>query len=130
MNITQALTHKIKQMVASHTLSNLTSDEINRLARHTSENLVPFIVELESEREYLEEKENEVKIYADGYGRWHAIVPDTPRALTKAVDAIANGMTQRENLSRTEAEKYIHRNITTVPADQPGTVHFIEYEIA
>ena len=68
--------------------------------------------------------------YADGYGRWHAITPDTPRAREMAIEAIADELHQRET-HRTAAgwKKYVEATITTRPADQPETLHFIEYKM-
>lgn len=69
--------------------------------------------------------------YADGYGRWHAITPDTPRARENAVHAIAEELHQRGTRSDTltEMKGYVEATITTRPAEQQGTAHFIEYRL-
>lgn len=69
--------------------------------------------------------------WADGFGRWHAVVADTPRGLTNAVEAIAqeiHGRSSRD--SRIEdVRDYVHRNIVTWDQEgtEPGFIHFAEY---
>lgn len=74
---------------------------------------------------------NDVKTWADGYGRWHADVPDTPRGLYKAVNAIATEIHNRESDGSTLEEwvDYLNKNIVSIPGGTPGRVHFAEYAI-
>lgn len=72
-----------------------------------------------------------VHTYADGYGRWHAIVPDTPMGLSRAVRSIAAELFDRAPKGTTflDLRAYVEQNIASLPSDKPGTVHFIEYSI-
>ena len=66
------------------------------------------------------------RTYADGYGRWHVITDDSPRALALAVNAIVDALAMRENTTRADLFEYVNRNIISVPTDEMGTLHFTE----
>lgn len=84
-------------------------------------------------------------IYADGYGRWHVLVRDTPLGLTRAVNAImlAIGYGDAEPMTTAECRDYVNSNIVSLPLSDwdtspayggapvpPGYwVHFAEYGI-
>lgn len=70
-----------------------------------------------------------VKTWADGYGRWHAEVNDTPRGLTNAVNVIAHELASRSPWNFSEAAAYVDQNIISEPSETPGRVHFIEYAL-
>ena len=71
----------------------------------------------------------EPTVYADGYGRWHAIVKDTRLGLTHAVEAIADELDARGN-GVTDYLEYVNRNICTHNVqDKPGFIHFVEYHL-
>lgn len=70
--------------------------------------------------------------WADGYGRWHVVVDDTPRALTLAVNAIADQIAKREDMTIENAREYVNRNIVSIPDSAlayGGGIHFAEYAI-
>ena len=72
---------------------------------------------------------DEPTVYADGYGRWHAIVKDTRLGLTRAVEAIASELAERGN-GDTDYLEYVNRNICTHNVqDKPGFIHFVEYHL-
>lgn len=73
--------------------------------------------------------DNNVTTWADGFGRWHADVPDTPRGYTKAANAIAHELASRSPWNYSEALAYVETNIVSIPSDKPGRVHFAEYAI-
>lgn len=75
--------------------------------------------------------DNNVKTWADGFGRWHAEVPDTPRGPSKAVTAIACEIWDRNRDFTTidECVAYVSQNIISIPSETPGRVHFAEYAI-
>ena len=71
----------------------------------------------------------EPTVYADGYGRWHAIMKDTPNGLTRAVNAIARELAERDSGDFDYLE-YVNRNICTRNTqDKPGYIHFVEYQL-
>ncbi len=73
-----------------------------------------------------------VSTFADGYGRWHAIVPDTAKALAWAVEAIAEQIALREDAPIKNAVQYVNENIVSIPdgsAEYGGYLHFAEYAI-
>lgn len=72
-----------------------------------------------------------VTTWADGYGRWHAEVDDTPRGLTNAVNAIADEIQNREpsHTYISDTRKYVSRNIISLPSEKAGRIHFAEYEV-
>ena len=73
-----------------------------------------------------------MNIYADGFGRWHVILPDTRLALRWAVRAIAEELFCRSNGEQTKEELalYVERNIVSIPDGvEPGFVHFAEYAL-
>ena len=71
----------------------------------------------------------EPTVYADGYGRWHAIVEDTPNGLTRAVNTIARELSKRGN-GDTDYLEYVNQNICTHNIqDKPGFIHFVEYQL-
>ena len=74
---------------------------------------------------------NDVKTWADGYGRWHADVPDTRLGLSRATRSIALELFERAPHGTTfiETRKYVEENIVSIPSDTPGRVHFAEYAI-
>lgn len=68
--------------------------------------------------------------WADGFGRWHAVVADTPRGLINAVEALTDEIAQRENTPRDDVRNYVHANIVSTPENvEPGFVHFMEYAL-
>lgn len=75
--------------------------------------------------------DNNVKTWADGFGRWHAEVPDTPMGLSRAVRSIALELFDRAPRGTTflQMREYVERNIVSAPSETPGRVHFIEYGI-
>lgn len=72
---------------------------------------------------------NNVKTWADGHGRWHAEVPDTPMGLSRAVRSIALELFDRAPRGTTfrEMREYVEQNVVSIPSDTPGRVHFAEY---
>lgn len=70
-----------------------------------------------------------VKTWADGYGRWHAEVDNTPRGLTNAVNAIAHEISSRSPWDFSGAAAYVEENIISLPSETPGRIHFAEYEV-
>lgn len=74
---------------------------------------------------------NNVKTWVDGFGRWHAEVPDTRMGLSRAVRSIAREVFDRapRGTMFSEILEYVEMNIISVPCKQPGRVHFAEYEI-
>ena len=73
-----------------------------------------------------------MKVYTDGHGRWHALVKDTPLALTKAVYGITDEILERSprGTTRKSVEDYVNQNIVSAPLHTPGMVHFTEYALA
>jgi hypothetical protein len=82
--------------------------------------------------------------YADGYGRWHVLTRDTPRGLTRAIDAIVGELfIRREGTSDESVREYVNRHIASLPLSEwetspayggtpipPGAwLHFAEYAI-
>lgn len=69
--------------------------------------------------------------WADGVGRWHAVVADTPRGLANAVEAISQEILARSprNTPMAEVRGYVHQNIVTWDQEgtEPGFIHFAEY---
>lgn len=74
--------------------------------------------------------DNDVKTWADGFGRWHAEVSDTRLGLSRAVRSIAAEIHNREPDGSTLDQwvAYVERNIVSLPSETPGRVHFAEYE--
>jgi hypothetical protein len=72
-----------------------------------------------------------VRTWADGFGRWHAVVPDTAEGLTRAVEAIAGELLARAPKGETLEQfvAYVHEGLISVPDAEPGTVHFAEYAL-
>ena len=71
----------------------------------------------------------EPTVFADSYGRWHAIVEDTPNGLTNAVNTIASELSERGN-GDTDYLEYVNQNICTHNVqDKPGYIHFVEYHL-
>lgn len=73
-----------------------------------------------------------ISTWADGYGRWHVVVDDTPRGLTVAVNAIADELAARQNFSVRVAREYVNQNIVSIPDsahEYGGSIHFAEYRI-
>lgn len=73
-----------------------------------------------------------MNIYADGFGRWHVILPDTRLAQRWAVKAIAEELFARSNGDSTLDEwvGYVEKGIVSIPEGlQPGFVHFAEYAL-
>lgn len=72
-----------------------------------------------------------VKTYADGYGRWHAIVADRPLGLSRAVRAIADELILRAPAGQAPDEllEYVNREIVSSPDAPSGFIHFVEYRI-
>ena len=71
----------------------------------------------------------EPTVYADSYGRWHAIVKDTPNGLTRAVNTIARELSERGN-GNTDYLEYVNQNICTHNVqNKPGYIHFVEYQL-
>lgn len=72
-----------------------------------------------------------VKTWADGFGRWHAEVPDTRMGLSRAVRSIAMELFDRAPRTATfiQIREYVEQNIVNIPSDKPGRVHFAEYAI-
>lgn len=71
-----------------------------------------------------------MNVYADGFGRWHVILPDTRLALKWAVKAIAQEIHERDGvLTIEEVTKYVNQNIVTWDQEgtEPGFIHFAEY---
>ena len=70
------------------------------------------------------------RTYADGFGRWHAIVDDTSDGLNKAMNAMADELMERgpADLMRSEVLEYLNRNAITITTAEPDKVHFAEYE--
>lgn len=75
--------------------------------------------------------DNNVKTWADGFGRWHAEVPDTPMGLSRAVRMIVMELFDRAPRTATfiQIREYVEQNIVSIPSDKPGRVHFAEYAI-
>ena len=72
----------------------------------------------------------EPTVYADGFGRWHAIMKDTPNGLTNAVNAIASELSKRGWDGMQANLQYVNRNICTHNVqDKPGFIHFVEYHL-
>lgn len=76
-------------------------------------------------------EDGKMEIYADGFGRWHAVAEDTPLALAKAIDGMADAILERSprGTTRKSVADYIHQNIVSVPPCTPGGVHFAEYAL-
>lgn len=74
---------------------------------------------------------NDVKTWTDGHGRWHAEVPDTRMALSRAVHRIALELRDRSPHGTTfeQMREYVEQNIISLPSETPGRVHFAEYAI-
>lgn len=72
-----------------------------------------------------------VTIWADGYGRWHAEVDDTPRGLTMATYEIAQALHERADKDAyfSKSLTYVEENIVSLPSETPGRIHFAEYEV-
>lgn len=70
-----------------------------------------------------------VTTWADGYGRWHAEVDDTPRGLSDALNAIAFQLAIRSPWNFSEALAYVEENSVSIPSETPGRIHFAEYEV-
>jgi len=70
-----------------------------------------------------------VKTWADGYGRWHAEVDDTPLGYTRARNAIAHELSSRSPWNFSEALRYVEGEIISLPSETPGRIHFAEYEV-
>lgn len=77
------------------------------------------------------ETNNETRVWADGHGRWHAEVPDTPEARETAITLITRELTARYGDPATSGflPAYVAENITPEPCETPGRVHFAEYAI-
>ena len=75
---------------------------------------------------------NNIKTWADGYGRWHVEVPSGENEHYKAVSAIACEIWDRNRDFTTidEVIQYVESSIVNAPSETPGQVHFIEYEVA
>ena len=75
--------------------------------------------------------DNNVKTWADGYGRWHAEVPDTRLGVDRATRMIAMELFDRAPRGTTfiQIREYVEQNIVSIPSDTPGRVHFAEYAI-
>ena len=69
--------------------------------------------------------------WADGHGRWHAVVADTPRGLINAVNAIAHELHTRTSDESTLSEwvGYVNKGIISLPSETPGRIHFAEYAL-
>lgn len=74
---------------------------------------------------------NNVTTWADGHGRWHAEVPDTRMALSRAVRMIAMELFDRAPRTATfvQIKECVEQNIVSIPCDKPGRVLFAEYAI-
>lgn len=72
-----------------------------------------------------------VATWADGFGRWHAEVSDTPLGLNRAIRSIAMELFDRapRGVTFLEMREYVEQNIVSLPSDRPGRVHFAEYAI-
>lgn len=67
--------------------------------------------------------------WADGFGRWHAIVADTPRGMTNAINAIADEVALREALDPDQIKESLNLSIISIPDAEPGYIHFAEYAL-
>ena len=80
--------------------------------------------------------------YADGYGRWHVLVPEGPRAREEAVEVMAEAMLAAGDFTVPQsARSWVERGITETPvegwdgspafggveADLTKMAHFVEY---
>ena len=72
---------------------------------------------------------NDVKTWADGFGRWHADVPDTPQGFNIARRELSREIMQRENIGMVAVRNYLNANMVGIPSETPGRVHFAEYAI-
>jgi hypothetical protein len=70
-----------------------------------------------------------VTTWADGFGRWHAEVSDTPQGFNIARREISREIMQRENIGMVAVRNYLNLNMVSIPSDKPGRVHFAEYAI-
>lgn len=76
---------------------------------------------------------NNIKTWADGYGRWHVEVPDSGDSLNQATRAIAACLWSRSDDtspgSFADWVSYVKSGVREVPCEPPGQRHFIEYVI-
>lgn len=72
-----------------------------------------------------------MNVYADGFGRWHVILPDSRLALHKAITAMAAEIHERapRGQSLVEVTQYVNQNIVTWDQEgtEPGFIHLAEY---
>jgi len=77
--------------------------------------------------------DSRIHTWADGYGRWHALVPATMASpIIAARGAIRRELEGRSETGATRAElsAYVRENITQRRVQsEPGYVEFVEYEL-
>ena len=78
------------------------------------------------------------RTYADGHGRWHALVPSSHDSAKVHAHTLLHGslMEREANSRETRAETSARLNrhlktwLTEVPSTTPGIRHFVEYLLA
>lgn len=72
-----------------------------------------------------------VTTWADGYGRWHAELPDSHTIVRDAQYAIADELFERAHAGTSYGElfAYVSENMVELPSETPGRIHFAEYEV-
>lgn len=65
--------------------------------------------------------------WADGYGRWHVTLPESPWVEQDALNALAAELTERENITPSTAIKYLETNMIRRETNEPNTIEYIEY---
>ena len=69
-------------------------------------------------------------VYADGYGRWHAYIPEG-RASGSIL--VARSLIRDELNARGEGitsfTRYVVQNVCRDVQDKPGYIHFVEYHL-
>lgn len=67
--------------------------------------------------------------WADGFGRWHVTLPQSPLAEQDALNALSAELTKRENMSASDAIAYLERNMIRRGTSDPELIEYIEYGI-
>ena len=72
-----------------------------------------------------------VTVWADGFARWHAETADSPRALTRCIEAIATELHERapRGTMYSDILEYVNLNIVSGTPSAPGLIHMIECDL-
>ena len=73
---------------------------------------------------------DEPTVYADGYGRWHAYIPE---GRASGGILVARSLIRDELNARGEGitsfTRYVVENVCRGVQDKPGFIHFVEYHL-